>query len=389
MKSAKPVLAGSKIKWTLESIEQENPQLVRVDWLRFSMPVNSVVPKEKGGSTDLVQLLKRTVGVTGSWQWEEDMARWRALALDIAKVDPALTYTDPKTLALQGGLFLTEAVPGVFGIGVVEDSGMDFYSARAAVMREGAVVGWVLAGGKSSAQASTVHFNLFGSACLHLGPDELAQLYKFMNDNGAWITRVDLSLDVWQGLPIESVRQAYLDGEFDVRGKRPNQQEHGSWTNGHSRTFQVGSRDSGKVLRAYEKGDELFGPELDDQWVRVEGELRNNQRIIDLDVLLKPADYFAGLYPYCRRILAQLQVANEAHVIPTHNQVADKVALAAVTRVVRWLGNTAAPALCLVFEHGGDLLADLIETHRYRTPGRVLGFSRQEVRQAFDQVASV
>lgn len=48
MKSAQPVLSGSKIKWTLEAVEQANPNLVRVDWLRFTMPVDSVVPTDDG-----------------------------------------------------------------------------------------------------------------------------------------------------------------------------------------------------------------------------------------------------------------------------------------------------------------------------------------------------
>ncbi|MES2092113.1 MAG: replication initiation factor domain-containing protein, partial [Pseudomonadota bacterium] len=332
MKSAQPVLSGSKIKWTLEAVEQANPNLVRVDWLRFTMPVDSVVPREEGGAYDCSWLEAQKLD-PDQWALQAKTLHPSAfpqhLAIKIVGADTSLCYLTPRTVALQGALLLTEAVPGVFSVGVVEDSGMDFYTARAAVMREGAVVGWVLAGGKSVSQSGTVHFNLFGSACLHLGPVQLAQVHAFVDRSAAWITRVDLALDVWQGLDIESVRLAYLGGQFDVRGKRPNQQEHGSWTNGHSRTFQVGSRDSGKVMRAYEKGDELFGHEALDPWVRLEGELRNNQRVIDLEVLLKPADYFAGLYPFCRDYLAGLQVENEVRVIPTHNQVADKTALAA------------------------------------------------------------
>ena len=43
-----------------------------------------------------------------------------------------------------------------------EESGMDFYAARCPVMIDGAVAGYVLAGGRSAQHANTVHFNLFG-----------------------------------------------------------------------------------------------------------------------------------------------------------------------------------------------------------------------------------
>jgi len=270
----------------------------------------------------------------------------------------------------------------------VEDSGMDFYAARSPLYYEGSLVGFVLAGGKSANQANTVHFNLFGGACLHFGPDQLRALADWIDSMGGWITRADLSLDVWQGLEVERVRDAWKAGEFDVRGKRPGQKEHGSWSSGHSRTFGVGSRGTGKLLRAYEKGDELLGHEANDPWVRVEVEFRNSHRIIEADVLRRPADFFAGAYPWCAAYLEEIDLHVDRAVIPTVSELKDKTAEAAVTRSVDWSVLTAAPTICALWEMGGDLIAEIVERNRHRVPRRFLGFKQQDLRDAFQKVAA-
>lgn len=264
---------------------------------------------------------------------------------------------------------------------------MDFYAARCALIHEGATVGFVLAGGKSDSQRHTVHVNLFGSACLYLTPSHLDTLAAYVDELRGWVTRVDLALDVWQGLDVTEVREAWISGLFDVRGKRPGQKEHGSWTSGHSRTFEVGNRGTGKLMRAYEKGDELFGHEVGDPWVRLEVELRSSHRIVETDVLRRPADFFAGAYPYCAAFLARLDLDVSAQRIPTHAEVRDKTASAAVTRVVRWIRNTAAPAFAAVWHLGGDMVAQVIEQNQHRQPRRLAGFDRADIQAAFDQVA--
>ena len=215
----------------------------------------------------------------------------------------------------------------------------------------------------------------------------LERIAQWIDQLGGWITRTDLALDVWQGLDVTEVREAWIAGEFDVRGKRPGQKEHGSWTSGHSRTFEVGNRGTGKLMRAYEKGDELFGHEANDPWVRLEVELRNSHRIVETDVIRRPADYFAGAYPYCASFLARLDLDVSAQRIPTHAEVKDKTAQAAVTRVVRWITNTAAPALSAVWNLGGDMVAEVIEKNQHRQARRLAGFSPADIQAAFHQVA--
>lgn len=410
MKLARPVSDGSKVRWTLEQVEQKNPQRVRVDWLRFTLPVDALVaaagtpedPSEWGG--DILGDGERSLL---SWvrphlaREESEFETYRGMlpsrfGLELVKCDGVEHYMTPKALAVLGHALLSGVVRDDNGRSIfwlsssysAEASGMDFYAARSPIVYEGAVVGYVLAGGKSAAQHNTVHFNLFGSACLQLGPFQLQALADWVDAMGGWITRTDLALDVWEGLDVVEVQQAWFDGQFDVRGKRPGQKEHGAWSSGHSRTFEVGSRGTGKLMRAYEKGDELFGHEAGDPWVRLEVEFRNNHRLIDPDVLRRPAEYFAGAYPYLEEFLQRVEIDAPAQRIPTHAEVADKTADAAVARVVRWMHNTAGPALVAVWEMGGDLVADIVEKNRHRPARRLLGFSRETVSRAFNQVTA-
>ena len=61
------------------------------------------------------------------------------------------------------------------------------------------------------------------------------------------------------------------------------------------RSLYIGSRESGKLLRVYEKGIQMGDP--NDKWVRWEVELHSKQRIIPLDAMIKPSEYLAGAYP--------------------------------------------------------------------------------------------
>lgn len=99
---------------------------------------------------------------------------------------------------------------------------------------------------------------------MHLSPAKWAKVREWVANSNGWLTRVDLAVDVWTGEDITALPDLYRTGAFDVRGQRPSQTENGSWTSGHSRTFNVGKRETGKALRAYEKGDELFGHEAND-----------------------------------------------------------------------------------------------------------------------------
>lgn len=371
---ARPVLDGRSVKWTLERAQAEDPGLVRIDWLRFTLPLETVVQRAPHLNQDLTyfDLLDQS---------GRDVARMARCA------DRGDGATSAQAVARAGAHWFCSLMGSPFEVGPIDEKGMDYYTARTPLMVEGAVVGFCLAGGKSTNQASTVHFNLFGSACLHIGSSQWARVKPAIDSGFGWITRVDLALDVFEGFDIEQTRTAYLSAMFDVRGKRPGQREIGSWTLGHSRTFEVGSRATGKVCRTYEKGHEQFGAESTDPWVRVEVEFRANHRVIESEVLTCPGDFFAGAYPYCQRLMEQRKAVHISRRIPTNSEVADKTADAAATRVVRWVGRTAAPALAYLLSHGGDLLETIIDREAYRMPKRFVGFGTAEVRAALKRLA--
>lgn len=390
--SARAVSDGNKVRFTLEQVETKNPQRVRIDWLRFTLSVDSFKPTfspDFDGVADVVDQFEAARTMHEVWRPINVPGEVVALANRVAAVDGGMLWTGACEVARQGACALVELI-GVFIVGTPEVSGMDFYAARCPLIYEGATVGYVLAGGRDSRQADTVHFNLFGAACLHLQPGHLRKIADWIDRENGWITRADLSLDVWSGLDVVDVQAAWCAGAFNVRGKRPGQREVGSWSAGHSRTFEVGSRGTGKLLRAYEKGDQLFGPEANDPWVRLEVEFRASHRIVETCVLRRPADFFAGAYPWLAEFVAALDIGASAQTIPTNAEVKDAHAEAAAARVVKWVMHTAGPAVTALWDLGGDLIADIVQINQSkgRQTKRLRGFAVQDIRDAFEKVAS-
>ena len=139
-------------------------------------------------------------------------------------------------------------------------------------------------------------------------------LYQWLSSNAIdpKISRCDLAHDDIEGLYsfAELADESDTNGGFALTNKLPNVQHLGDWKRheGRGRTLQVGSRANGKLYRGYEKGKQLGNSES--PWFRHEVELGNKSRIIPLDVLLHPSEYFAGTYPYMTEI-AQYATAKE------------------------------------------------------------------------------
>jgi len=171
-------------------------------------------------------------------------------------------------------------------------------------------------------QKRTVCVNLPGAACAAAKPGWEGRLFYFLSEMAVnpKISRVDLSHDDVEGsVTVDQVRQWYLDGAFDYRGSKPDQHFGGNWdrVNGKGRTYYVGTRESGLMYRAYEKGKELGDKES--PWLRHEVEYRaKNGRVIPFDVLLNPGAYLAGAYP-CLDFLSAEQSR-----IKTNQKVAEK-----------------------------------------------------------------
>lgn len=372
--AALPLSDGKRVRWTLEQQLRETQERVRIDWCRFTLPLDAVMPAEaiEDAAPEFLAALDRhgrdLVRMCRFVQGADDHVGSLYLAKRLAQ----------QVAAMSGG---------VLEVGPAQQSGMDFYTVSCPLVVEGATVGVVLAGGRQDAQASTLHVNLYGSACLHVSPAKWRLIRDFIEGGRGWITRADMAVDIWDGFDIEQMRSRYEAGEFDVRGKRPTESLVGSWWSGHSRTVNIGKRDTGKVCRVYEKGDQLFGHEVEDQWVRVEVEVRNNARVIDLDVLTRPADFFAGAYPFCQNVLDALEVVSHAQRIVTATRLKDKTVHAAVLGFSKWSRNVIGPAVCSLLTMGGDILDHIVATESWRTPGRLRGWAASDLRHAFEQVA--
>lgn len=66
-------------------------------------------------------------------------------------------------------------------------------------------------------------------------------------------------------------------------------------SDGSGDTLYIGSRDSGKLARHYEKGKQLG--DKSSIWVRHEVEFLAKDRVLPWDMLLHPAEYLKGAYP--------------------------------------------------------------------------------------------
>jgi len=83
------------------------------------------------------------------------------------------------------------------------------------------------------------------------------------------ITRWDGAVDDYEGIhSVDQAVQDYKDGKFNAGGNMPSCDQRGNWLtpDGKGRTFYIGRRENGKMLRIYEKGMQL-GKRWD-PWVR-------------------------------------------------------------------------------------------------------------------------
>jgi len=185
----------------------------------------------------------------------------------------------------------------IFGFGITADLNRrrDFYLNA---WELGDNYGHVAFGGQS--QRSTMLINLNGQGCIAAKPGWEGRLHEFLTRvaKRPAITRVDLAHDCMEGeYTVDQADGWYDDGLFTCSAVAPSHEHRGNWRTpiGKGRTLNVGLRRNGKMCRVYEKGMEQG--DATSPWVRFEVEIRNNKRVIPLDVLLDPSGYFVGSYP--------------------------------------------------------------------------------------------
>ena len=153
---------------------------------------------------------------------------------------------------------------------------------------------------------STVLIMITGKGCYEAKETWEYFLYDWLNNQEkAKITRIDLALDDFDGefSSAEQANTADSQNKFSLNNRQPKVQHLGDWKRheGEGRTIQVGKRENGKMYRGYEKGKQLGDPEH--PWFRSEIEFKNKDRILPLEILINPTDYFAGAYPYALELI--------------------------------------------------------------------------------------
>lgn len=229
-----------------------------------------------------------------------------------------------------------------FSVGDVRP-GRDYYDHTVTILNAfDQEIASVSGGGDS--QRDTFCFTLKGEGCTYALDGWEQSVYEFFSALNPKITRIDLARDTFDNfaVSIESAIAAYKDNRFSYQNRKPSYRLIGCTMEGepqHSRTFQVGKRESGKLCRAYEKGHQ-FGM-MTDPWVRVEVELRSVNRVIPWDCMVKPGEYFAGAYEWCNWLVHEGCSHLEQRRIKTQTKIAE----ASVESAMRWVNRVVAPTL--------------------------------------------
>lgn len=399
------VLDGAEVKLRLEAHRAVTRSPVHVDWLRFTVQLrNAPIPL----ADDLFPLPPREAMPVGrdldSWyeenikdgkycprnlndqHWEEKRQALQKLLATLPDADFA-AGTQAKDLALR----VAAALGPDFSLHPELLKGHDFYRFRWSIVRNAKECAWVgfLASGTSprqQAQATTIHVNITGTACTFAEPVWPTRMAELIEETKAKITRCDLALDFFDGIQggLRRIKSDYELGLMDCRGKRPKCNMMGVWldSGGHSRSFYFGSKEAGKQTNVYEKGHQLYGPESANPWQRIELRYGDKLRVLSVEMLRRPADFFAGASDWHSALLAEhgaVVVAPEP--VACKSRRALETVRAEVSRNVRWLLNTAAPSVALAFRHLGDEFLHIVTDKA--APGRLQSFHDAEVQNAY------
>ena len=204
-------------------------------------------------------------------------------------------------------------------------------------------------GGKSQKNTTHISINAHGCALVK----DWDKVYEWGQLTGSTITRCDLAHDDFEGktVNIEICQGWYSDGLFNSNGRPPKPFLYDDCDTGDGKTFEVGKRENGKVVRMYEKGKEQGDP--NDPWFRVELELHDKDRKIPWDILVKPGQYLAGAYK------ALNYLSEEQIKIKTTKKQKDMT----YDQTVDWVRTAAGKAINVIIqENNGNLSAvfDLI-----------------------------
>ena len=224
--------------------------------------------------------------------------------------------------------------------------------------------GFVAWGGSS--QRGKAHIEINGTGCSTIS--NWAQIKEWGETHDANITRVDLAHDDLDGKFCNAdqiLEWCSLKG-FNAGGRDAKVKIAGDWheqTDG--RTIYIGTRGN-KMLRCYEKGKQLKNPES--KWFRVELELRNKNRFLPWEILIKPGQYLAGSYP-CLAFLTTEQIKLKTR------QKATEMTLDSITANASRLSGKAINVLMEVHKEDANKVIEILR--RSGVPKRLEPYTRE------------
>jgi len=387
---AQLVLDGNTIKVRLQADRQQYAAPVHVDWLRFTLPRRAAPV----ASADLLFPVHDN-------QWHESTrgARLSSLIASMPDCEVAggagLSFKPDERSAAVEAFGVADDVAVMLGEGfsvaVEVRKGHDFYKFRWSIVRNEIECGWVgflssSSSPRQQAQSRTIHVNLYGLACTFGAFGWRHKMADYIDQFSGDITRADLALDFFDGLPggFSSVLSDYSEGLCNVNGKQPKCNQIGDWVHGQGRSFYFGSKEAGKQTNVYQKGDQLFGVEAANPWDRIELRYGNKLRVLSTDLLRRPSDFFAGASEWHAFKVYQAQETPLPEPVKCKKRLEEQTVQAEATRSFRWFMNVALPTAALMVREAPDMVLDLFRTEQL--PGRMSKFSESERRLALSNV---
>lgn len=401
------VLEGNEIKVRLEAERAQTGVPVHVDWLRFTTALRDA----PFPTTEVLfpSIVSQDVYDDVSYlEKNKQLSRARAIVRALRSVEDADYARAGQAQELAHDV--AEILGDGFAVNPELRKGHDFYKNRWSIERNGSEVGWVGFGASSEsprqkAQAFTLHCNLYGAACTFAQTGWREAMADYLEECNAKITRADLALDFFQGMTggLDRVRDDWHADLMNCNGKRPKANTVGPWVEGgRGRSFYFGSKEAGKQTNVYEKGVQLFGEKDATDWERIELRYGNKLRVLPIDLLRRPDDFFAGASDWHKAQLElftkQAQAATSIPctkpepyqaMVPEGTENADELRAsmtvqAEVTRVIRWLRDTAGPSLTWAFNTVGDeVFLSLLQAPQ--APQRLRRFSASELQSGVNR----
>lgn len=266
-----------------------------------------------------------------------------------------LTFPSGKPVAL-----IAEVI-ALLGIESAEDTGRGLHGYSNRVDCGG--YGVVCYGGES--QRGTVLVSINGAGCNRIA--RFSSLRAWAEPLGARITRLDIAVDDHKGKQIDvaSAQVAWRDGQFKVGGRPPKAALHDDLGSGDGKTLYIGSRESGKLCRIYEKGRQL-GEKLS-TWARAEVEWHSKDRIIPWDAVTYPARFLAGSFPFFEFL----------DMLAERMRTVKAVAEITLEQLTKWVRSAAGKTVnCMLQHFGGDVCEVVNLIRREGVPGRLKGVWR-------------